>query len=51
MVENDSPNAPYKNTIEEAVNSFNDRAIRWRASKSGLTPGEVKRNLAADSVG
>ncbi|MBO5653354.1 MAG: hypothetical protein J6S44_03980, partial [Clostridia bacterium] len=43
MVENDSRNAPYKNTIEEAVNSFNARAIRRYASKSGLTPGEVKR--------
>jgi hypothetical protein len=51
MVENDSRNAPYKNTIEEAVNSFNDRAIRRYASKSGLTLGEVKRNLAAESVG
>jgi hypothetical protein len=51
MVENDSRNAPYKNTIEETVNSFNARAIRRYASKSGLTPEEVKRNLAASSVG
>jgi hypothetical protein len=51
MVENDTANAPYKNTIEEAVNSFNARIIKWYASKSGLTPGEVKRNLAAESVG
>ena len=48
MVENDTGNAPYKNTIEEAVSSFNERIIRRYAKRKDTTVDHVKLRLAAD---